>query len=663
MKMYRKSLKVRLIAILTIISILPVLVALYFMYHNAATAMNEMIEKEAKKSIQVAEYKMELKAKEAIAIAERYVSLVEITDAFKKEDKETLDSLIKPIFETLSMNNHVTVFEFGDANSVVMTRAHNPLSFGDSKIDNVSVKAALDGNTVYGLEMGKSGFAIRGVIPIRDGKSVIGTLQVGFDDSILEEINHSIEGKITIYNKDQLVKTTEESERVNINYPLEDKTIFERVSNGKVVQVSINENMIKNYYPLYNTTKQSVIGMIGITQDITKFKSFEKTTINTAVIIDIVVLFIAVLCSLLIARRIVNPIKELEKLINKTAKLELKDDPSFDYLLKKKDEIGSITKSIASMRAMLRLVVQELIQVSEDMTNQSNDMNSSVQENKKQIHQVVNAINEIALGNGSLAETVNCANESIMNVVNNIDEVNQVTTESANRAAQSLETVEKGQEALLLTTHKMEQNTQLVSEVSTSFQKLSEVINQVVNITDVINSIADQTNLLALNAAIEAARAGETGKGFAVVAEEIRMLAEEASKAAEEITTIIKDTAVKNSVAIQNLEKVRDIVSEQEDAVGITKDSFDKIKEVVVDIASRTEGAAKMITQIDEVSKHVLSQTQEMAAIAQESAAGSEEILASSEEQLTSVDLIASRTEQLLAIVAKMSEEINRFSI
>lgn len=78
-----------------------------------------------------------------------------------------------------------------------------------------------------------------------------------------------------------------------------------------------------------------------------------------------------------------------------------------------------------------------------------------------------------------------------------------------------------------------------VGAVAAHTLKLGEQIEQINRIANIVKDLSGQINMLALNAAVEAARAGEHGKGFAVVAGEVRKLADQSKKSAEQANSII----------------------------------------------------------------------------------------------------------------------------
>lgn len=119
---------------------------------------------------------------------------------------------------------------------------------------------------------------------------------------------------------------------------------------------------------------------------------------------------------------------------------------------------------------------------------------------------------------------------------------------------------------------------------SAAAEQLGTTMKVMEGVVQLINNIAGQVNLLALNATIEAARAGDAGKGFAVVASEVKNLANQTTKATEDIAKQIQD--------------VQNVSNRVTDSIQTIANSANNVNQFITGVASAIEEQSAVTREI-----------------------------------------------------------------
>ncbi len=281
----------------------------------------------------------------------------------------------------------------------------------------------------------------------------------------------------------------------------------------------------------------------------------------------------------------------------------------------RKSEIGMISRSLDHMIINLNKSIYLAKMVSKgelffdlsDLKEQSDlDMalKNMVLQLRKISGDIKGAAEQIKLGSHELSAAAQTIAQGANEQASSSEEVASTMEEMTTTNAQNSENADR--------TDKIAKNVaQDILAINESVAETSVAMRSIAGKISLINDIAEKTNILAINAAIEAARAGDSGRGFAVVAAEVRDLAENSQKAAEEIEQVTLSS-------MQKVERSKELLDNIHPEV-------QKTSVLVNEISAATHEQNSGISEVN-------SGIQQLSAVIQQNSASAEQMAANSEE-------------------------------
>ncbi|GIN63188.1 hypothetical protein J27TS8_31810 [Robertmurraya siralis] len=324
-------------------------------------------------------------------------------------------------------------------------------------------------------------------------------------------------------------------------------------------------------------------------------------------------------------------------------------------------EITSLQKSYHSMIEHMSGIIRELQVTTKELAQTGGDLMKSSEQTLDSSHHLISAIDLVRHG----AEQTASSSEDNANSFKDMKQLIEAMIvkmeaifASSNKMNQTAEDGEVNIKELISMIYQFEEDFEHLTGTITEVKQFSSSITKLVGL---VSGISEQTKLLALNASIEAVRAGDAGKGFAVVAQEVRKLAEQSSKATEDIANAIGKMENITIGATKEFEQMLTKINMNLKMASASRDSFDELMKEIGEESSRLQGMKQELSQLAGFLPKLEQATVSFTSISQETLASSEEMLSVSDDQIEQIENTNQIGKKLHQLSQTLTEMANRF--